>query len=290
MPHQCTNCGRTFDDGSKAMLSGCPDCSGTTFQFSPDGFDGDELTADTPSDPPDPPERPDDSMTRAVGNAAATVRDIVSATPDPEATQATPPDPDPTQPTPPDPTADAAEELAQSAGATNGTAASASDTSSTDDIIVAESTPLDEEDTAQADARSQIAAPDELPESAEFEPTVQNDSAGDHNVAAPEPEPATADGETAVTSGVPQAGDTDAGPETDRTVAEEPDTERAERPELAQLREELNDQFESIRIKERGQYELNLMELYDRDEVIVALKEDGRYSIRVPEAIGEADL
>jgi predicted nucleic acid-binding Zn-ribbon protein len=32
-----------------------------------------------------------------------------------------------------------------------------------------------------------------------------------------------------------------------------------------------------------GQYELNLMERYDREEYIVALEEDGRYSIQVPE-------
>ena len=35
MPHQCTNCGRTFADGSKEMLSGCPDCGGNKFQFAP---------------------------------------------------------------------------------------------------------------------------------------------------------------------------------------------------------------------------------------------------------------
>src|SRR6056297_872855 len=37
MPHQCTNCGRTFPDGSKEMLSGCPDCGGNKFQFEPSG-------------------------------------------------------------------------------------------------------------------------------------------------------------------------------------------------------------------------------------------------------------
>ncbi len=35
MPHQCTNCTRVFDDGSKEMLSGCPNCGGNKFQFSP---------------------------------------------------------------------------------------------------------------------------------------------------------------------------------------------------------------------------------------------------------------
>jgi len=35
MPHQCTNCGHVFADGSKEMLSGCPDCGGNKFQYHP---------------------------------------------------------------------------------------------------------------------------------------------------------------------------------------------------------------------------------------------------------------
>ncbi|WP_217900335.1 Zn-ribbon domain-containing protein, partial [Halorubrum sp. Ea8] len=42
MPHQCTTCGRTFPDGSKEMLSGCPDCGGNKFQFKPAGATTDE--------------------------------------------------------------------------------------------------------------------------------------------------------------------------------------------------------------------------------------------------------
>ena len=49
------------------------------------------------------------------------------------------------------------------------------------------------------------------------------------------------------------------------------------------MREQLNDQFESIKIFEPGQYELNLMELYNREEYIIALQENGRYVIQVPE-------
>jgi predicted nucleic acid-binding Zn-ribbon protein len=56
-----------------------------------------------------------------------------------------------------------------------------------------------------------------------------------------------------------------------------------DRPDVSQLREELNDQFESIKILEPGQYELNLMELYDREEYIIALQENGRYVIQMPE-------
>jgi len=60
------------------------------------------------------------------------------------------------------------------------------------------------------------------------------------------------------------------------------DKERS-RPGLSELREELNDQFESIRVIEPGQYELNLMELYDREEYIITLQEDGKYTIQVPD-------
>ena len=86
MPHQCTNCGRTFADGSKEMLSGCPDCSGTKFQFRPEGFDGSGSASDGPgsgdtSSPGEPSdtsgERPGDAVSRRVGSAAATVRDLV---------------------------------------------------------------------------------------------------------------------------------------------------------------------------------------------------------------------
>jgi predicted nucleic acid-binding Zn-ribbon protein len=56
------------------------------------------------------------------------------------------------------------------------------------------------------------------------------------------------------------------------------------------LRRELNDQFESIKILEPGQYELNLMELYNREERIIALKEDGQYVIDVPDTwLGDDD-
>jgi predicted nucleic acid-binding Zn-ribbon protein len=70
-------------------------------------------------------------------------------------------------------------------------------------------------------------------------------------------------------------------------VAETPPTEHdeeppADTPGLSELRKELNQQFESIKILQPGEYELNLMELYDREEYIIALKEDGRYVIEVP--------
>jgi predicted nucleic acid-binding Zn-ribbon protein len=120
------------------------------------------------------------------------------------------------------------------------------------------------EDRAQASARGEVADVSSLRSSAEpapaepaddSDPTGQEDSSG-----ATSPPPGAREGK----------------------VVDEP--ESAVDADLEELREELNDQFESIRIVEPGQYELNLMELYDREEHIVALQEDGKYVIEVPES------
>jgi hypothetical protein len=199
MPHQCTDCGRAFDDGSTEMLSGCPDCGGTTFQYRPEG----SPAPDPEAEPPDPPDAPaEGSVARTVGNAATAVRDLVGG--GPASTDR--------------PDGDGSPTGASSTGA---------------------------EDAAQASARSEVVGPDDLP---------------------PAPESAeTADRQSAESAG-PDEGDA-----------------ADERPDLRTLRAELNDQFESIRVVEPGQYELNLMELYDREEYIIALREDGKYTIQVPE-------
>ncbi|MFB6187991.1 MAG: Zn-ribbon domain-containing protein, partial [Halobacteriaceae archaeon] len=72
MPHQCTNCGHIFPDGSKEMLSGCPECGGNKFQFLPEGVPDDTARPTEPSSP----DR-DRSMTERVGRAAASVKDLV---------------------------------------------------------------------------------------------------------------------------------------------------------------------------------------------------------------------
>jgi predicted nucleic acid-binding Zn-ribbon protein len=294
MPHQCTNCGRTFADGSKEMLSGCPDCSGTKFQFRPDGFDSSEAGPDdepatgdaAPGDGSLTPESSEpadrgDAVSRTVGSAAATVRDLVGGSAAPDATDARPPS-------------------GTAAGASGSGADARGDDTGEDDIIIAESEPVDDEDLAQADARSQTADPDEVPGDG-FSPATDTGSADNESDPGGDPDAAAATaGESGATTddaaGESGAADTivdppavtgDAG---ERSVTEEPDTERADRPDLAELREELNEQFESIRVVEPGQYELNLMELYDREEYIIALQEDGRYSIQVPETWREADV
>ena len=246
MPHQCTNCDRTFADGSKEMLSGCPDCGGNKFQFRPDGAD----SVDDSAEPPEPPEPagPSSSVAQTVGKTASTVKDLVGSGRSDE-----PPTHEETEST--------------AVGQAESPAAQ---------------TPS-QEDTAQASARTDVVSFDELPSSPaedgeehHFQPVQTDDpseTAGVDRVST-EPSPTHSEG---ASSGA--------------TATEAPDDEddepRADRPGLEELREELNDQFESIKVLEPGQYELNLMELYDREEYIVALQEDGRYSIQVPENFRE---
>ena len=72
-------------------------------------------------------------------------------------------------------------------------------------------------------------------------------------------------------------------PETDKLTSSGGRRYRRARPEEAKRR--LMDQFETIRIVEPGSYELNLMNLYEEDEKIIALQEDGRYQVSLPSTI-----
>lgn len=67
--------------------------------------------------------------------------------------------------------------------------------------------------------------------------------------------------------------------EEDKTEVTE---EERERIRQEKLRQELMEQFESIRIIEPGSYKINLMNLYDNDERVITLQEDGRYQISIP--------
>ncbi len=46
--------------------------------------------------------------------------------------------------------------------------------------------------------------------------------------------------------------------------------------------EEIGDRVESVRIVSPGSYELNLESLLERDEIVMALKEDGTYLVHLP--------
>lgn len=242
MPHQCTDCRRTFADGSKEMLSGCPDCGGTKFQYRPEGT-SDQSAQQIQSEPPEPPEPAfDSSVARTVGNAATTVRDLVGS---------------------------------QSKRESKPQNARTGDVNPREDNAQAGA----REDNAQASARSEVISPDELPPAPDrFKAAASMDvdtSATSEPARAPETE--------AVASEARETDSTVDSPSDPAADEQQDDSARDARPDLAELRAELNDQFESIRVVEPGQYELNLMELFDREEYIIALQEDGKYTIQVPE-------
>ena len=263
MPHQCTNCGRGFPDGSKEMLSGCPDCGGNKFQFSPAGSGSDRGSSSADSTPSAP--WSDGSAPTGSGADDAS-RDDREFAPWPDT--ARPPEERAESPPPSRSTGD---DSTGTGGFVERSAARATGTSVDDDSVPTRRDDAMEddfewvegdEDDAQADARSDVVSPEELPPS-----TAAADADGQ-----------TVDGSTAES----EADE----PPTHGRVVSEPD---AERPSLEDLRDELNDQFESIKIVSPGQYELNLMELYDREEHIVSLQEDGRYVINVPDSWRDAD-
>ena len=92
MPHQCIECGRTFPDGSKQMLTGCPECGGNKFQFRPEGrpettSDGSESTS-TPASTS--PQESTSTTSTVADNTSSAVHESPASTDDlPTSTSAT---------------------------------------------------------------------------------------------------------------------------------------------------------------------------------------------------------
>ncbi|QLC33384.1 hypothetical protein EFA46_003935 [Halarchaeum sp. CBA1220] len=275
MPHQCTNCGHTFADGSKEMLSGCPECGGNKFQFHPG-----DIPEDADVDGAAAPERPGTSgVSSAVGKAAATVRDFVRDDPDAGAPE----------------TGGSGARGAESAP--DAETASDAEVSSSADGDAGSSTPADGDADAPPDRpATEATTPSErdadTPETPETEDGAAEDADGatDADTAADAESASGAEAaddsedaaQASARSEMVTSDDLPTEPPSDGRVVKEPDAD-AEEPDMEALREELNDQFESIKVLAPGQYELNLMELYDREEYIIALQENGRYVIEVPE-------
>jgi len=273
MPHQCTNCGKTFADGSKEMLSGCPDCGGNKFQFQPSG-----TNRSSTSDPSKPAAESADSSTEPAAGSATSAPGSARDESTPEAGR------DRREPE------EAAAEREIADPADESASAETRDGAATDAAV--------EEDRAQRDARTANATADELDEArremaeAEDERLSEVDNGEEGATGRPKRGRGTPQGppteppgeEAAEEFGLSGA----VGPPDDqpRTPAEESSRQEpmgGSDTDLSALREELNDQFESIKITAPGQYELNLMELYDRKEYIISLQEDGRYVVDIPE-------
>lgn len=256
MPHQCTTCGNVFPDGSTEMLSGCPECGGNAFQFYPEG------TA-IPDEPPDvdPPES--EGMGGRVGRAASTVRNLMGGeAPVPSDGAGSPPSADADWPNDRE---DAAQAAAR--GSTGPV-----DSIHGGDIIVADES---DEDGAQSAARADVATPPDT-DGAQT-PDQRSRTEASHGPPSPAANTFPMDSSGGAAPSTDSVAD---GPPTDGRIVSTPS---GETPDLADLREQLNDQFESIKIVEPGEYELNLMELYEREEYIIALQENGRYVIQMPE-------
>ncbi|ERH07129.1 MAG: Zn-ribbon containing protein (DUF2072) [Halonotius sp. J07HN4] len=232
MPHQCTNCGHIFPDGSKEMLSGCPDCGGNKFQFKQGSVADVTDDSDTQSPPSDGSNTPTAADQDATGDT--------TERPDPATTA------EPSTTTDPDSTVDPDSTTDPTSPSDDPTDAELMDSNATETG----------ESPAQSTARSDVVSEDELPDS-----------------------PPESDSVTTPTATENTAHSTDTQTESSTT-----DSSGVDSSGIDQLRQELNDQFESIRIVSPGQYELNLMELYDRDEYIISLREDGRYVIEVPDS------
>jgi predicted nucleic acid-binding Zn-ribbon protein len=264
MPHQCTTCGHTFADGSKEMLSGCPGCGGNTFQFHP-------ADTEVPDEPPTetPTQRQGGETTNRVGRAATKVRDFVSGSAKGGSDHATSelPPPDTEDPSP---AVDTTPSTTSAPDTTPNPNAPWPDDSSLDpatddsEIIDADARRAATENHAQSSARGQIASANEVADTASPTANEETEAASD---------PSASGG------AIPESAANEPLPGDGRVVSEP----TGEQPDIDELRQQLNEQFESIKIVEPGQYELNLMELYNREEYIIALQENGRYVIQVPE-------
>jgi predicted nucleic acid-binding Zn-ribbon protein len=241
MPHQCTECGHVFPDGSKEMLSGCPDCGGNKFQFRPTSDPRDSDTGRGSSTEPGTPAESGGS------SEPGTSSEDERGTPSSDSPAG---DPDP---------------------------ATADSERSVGDPASTSTPPAEPSEPSGSPTPSETGASTDVDSTAEPRP---------NNGDAHSP-PETKEG------GERSSGRTDP---TDRTgTAASPNgpaasTGTEDTDDVEALRRELNDQFESIKILEPGQYELNLMELYNREERIIALKEDGQYVIDVPDTwLGDDD-
>ncbi|KPN29798.1 hypothetical protein SY89_00516 [Halolamina pelagica] len=269
MPHECTTCGQQFDDGSKEMLSGCPNCGGNKFQFKPPNRDSEPDEPASMGESGEPASTADSDAPEGEPTSTAEQSDAVSTTE--PAAAASPTEPAESLSDPgsggeidlPDDTAhaaDAAGEEAADAVDADTTATAGADEALRDaeefrDAEIADETGA--ENSAQRDARSAAASPDEIDDArrqvsdAESQASREEASRGRGTPQGPPAEtPSGSDPDEFDLSGA--LGPDDPEPVEKQPVAgsaperEEPVTD--EDTDLRALREELNQQFESIKI------------------------------------------
>ena len=260
MPHQCIECDRTFPDGSKEMLSGCPDCGGNKFQFRPAS-----QGANSP-------------------NAGSTTADQKKS--DQKKSDRKEPDRKNPEQKMPDPEPESERSRPQQSGAepTGSASSDGAPTGRSDSTADADSSPRAGSSPDPTDTTDEASDPGDSPDTGD--PTVDHEATGQrvHDEEAEDAAQASARSDVVSRDELDRARQ-----DVPATEGPTPDDSEGPRPDVDELRSELNEQFESIRIVSPGQYELNLMELYDRQEYIISLQEDGRYVIEMPDAWGVED-
>ncbi len=62
-----------------------------------------------------------------------------------------------------------------------------------------------------------------------------------------------------------------------------PKVKREKEEQVEEIKEQLSEMgIESVKILAPGMYEINLERILERDEIVIALQEDGRYVIHLP--------
>ena len=312
MPHQCTNCNRHFPDGSTEMLTGCPDCGGNKFQFAP------TMAALDGSSPSPPAGTTGASAGNPPGDPSTGTADSDQG----ESPHTRPSLDDQTRADTTDRTGQTSASSTASTRQPSSSAASPRQTPCSPGSPQRRSSPSEsrvrgrddefewvggEEDDAQASARTDVVTPDELPDPPDRRlPADDSLSSGDgetppapgHAQSRPHSSQASSTSESGNSTTPPSGNGTDehVGPADQSGSVDQPsstgdqtDESGPRQPTIEELSAELNDQFESIKIVRPGEYELNLMELYNREEHIVSLQEDGRYVIDVPDTWRESE-
>jgi len=252
------------------MLSGCPNCGGNKFQFHPSSATSAARKAAADTD--------------AAANTGADADGAPNATTDAGTT--------PTS----ELSADSARANVEQEASEPARNPGADQFDTSKDAEIDNSTAA--EDNAQRDARSSPATTEEIDEARRKMAAAERerlDEAGEERAAGrqrrgrgtpqgpPTEEPDEAAAQEFGLDG--PVGGPDKQPSTNAATQSDSEADPIDgsSTDLSALREELNDQFESIKITAPGQYELNLMELYERKEYIISLQEDGRYVVDISE-------
>ncbi len=254
MPHECVDCGEVCEDGSSDVFEGCPSCGGTKFFYVRE-VTGDEDDTSGETSPVKQEAEPEPTSS-GKGSSQSTLEEIAEK---PEvAAEAVPETPE---------GHDAVEIEADGAEHTSQQRARAVTVG--DDDLDCGGWPDDpSDDSGETESGDGDADDDIVEASGEYERAfggkLDADGAEDG-----EEDIVEAGGDAAAVDG--DGGD---------TITH--DGKTYERVEGSEAKQQLAAEFETIKIVEPGSYELNLMNLYDRDEKIIALEEDGRYQVSLP--------